>query len=269
DELVRTAGEPGGSGYRWMQGGEVRSPSSLNRIRALREKAARLESGVAGYPEREGEGVEYSRGTGSRGKGDPGTLSPGRGEDSPEGGVYPRVAKKAVILVKDPRGLLPLPEGGGALPVFCGEEKDFEYYVVRRFTLRILERLGRSEIFGPRSPAPDYSLLPEEELDALFSPRKLRGVLETSAPRTGGRMELVSFIPPGPSREGPGIIFLLGKRAVSPGTLRLLVKDYSIVVPCGWPWGADSIPGDLTVVKSIGIFDAAADRIADLLYGPE
>ena len=230
-EILELAAEKEGDKYLLPSWEEDRYKESAGRIQMLREKAARL---VREIP----------------------VSLPSSGRDyvdspkvyyNPE--VYYKVAVEAVRIVRDPGGLLPLSREMGIDPIFCGEEKDFNYYVVRRFILRILESLEKSTMMVDHATGRDFLDPPESELDALFERSNLGEGLEAVTPGTGELIKLYFHRPletegggpPGGDRKGlPGsdgkgspVIFLLGRRAVSPQSMLSLVENHQIVIPCG------------------------------------
>jgi hypothetical protein len=71
------------------------------------------------------------------------------------------------------------------------------------------------------------------------------------------------------SASGPAapleIVFLLNRRPLSEEAVREICFGARTVVIAGWPYAAQSVPADHTVIVAWGVYDAAADSLARVL----
>jgi beta-glucosidase-like glycosyl hydrolase len=134
---------------------------------------------------------------------------------------------------------------GPALPVFLGDKADFDNYVVRRFIFRILEGLGWSgQSAGP------------EQL----------GLNGLSPVRTADDRETGLYIFEPLRRPSARRSLILLCRKPPPGdVVREIASAYGSVVAAGRPWDAALLPPGGSVVLTYGIYDMAADNLAEML----
>ena len=144
-------------------------------------------------------------------------------------------------LLPDPGAIAP------ALPVFLGEKKDFESYVVRRFIFRLLGGIGH-----PGTP-----------LEEPIVTDDLRPVMTDDGRESG----LFTFEPVNGPDKARSLV-LVCRRPPPGDVIRGLAAGFDSVVAAERPWDAVSLPPGTSAVVTYGTFDAAADRLAGMLQGP-
>lgn len=172
-------------------------------------------------------------------------------------GIYYEASARAVEIVSDPSGMLPIDPREVPAPVFCGELSDFSYYSVRRFVLRLCENLGYP-VDGAASASPGKGL------DSLFGPGRLHSLIKSAVP---GSQEIIEIMGWSAAAGGqpPGILVMLGRRPLDPGGLAALTSEHKVVVVAERPWDARFLPQEKTVLMSRGTYDASADALARLI----
>ena len=141
--------------------------------------------------------------------------------------------------------LLPdIQAGAPALPVFLGEKKDFDSYVVRRFIFRLLGGIDHPGA-APELPIGADDLCPVMADD-------------------GRESGLFTFEPVSEPDKARSLVLLC--RKPPPGDLiRGLVPDFDSVVAAERPWDAGLLPPGTSLAVTYGTCDAAADRLAGML----
>jgi beta-glucosidase-like glycosyl hydrolase len=131
-------------------------------------------------------------------------------------------------------------------PVFIGWKGDFDSPVTGRFISRVYEGLGRAGLLKGPAPGPDA-------VEPFWS---------GGDPRRG----LYSL---GPAQEDcPGkVLVLLCRRQPPEDQVRRAAAGCEAVVVAGRPWDASMVPESTPLVITYGIYDGAADQLADILGG--
>ncbi len=132
-----------------------------------------------------------------------------------------------------------------ALPVFLGARPDFDNYVVRRFIFRLLKGLGG----GGQSDDPGQ--IHTDELSPVRTDE-------------GRKTGLYLFEPLRKPASVRSLVMLC--RKPPPGdVVRAAVSGCDSVVAAGRPWDAGLLWPEISVAVTYGIFDAAADDVAEML----
>jgi hypothetical protein len=224
--------ERAGSGA-WGVTGEVFGPGeegSFQRIEALRARVGRSSEG------------HVSGGAG------------GRFDDTP----YRRIAERSVQVIRDPSARLPLGGDEGFRLTFIGERGDFDNDVVRGF-IGCLHAVLAGTGAGEDDTASGR--------DRLISEQRLRPGPVFEVPGSGEEARLCEFTPPGGGTGSPAVLVLVGRRPVPRDILGVCSSQAAVAVIAGWPYAAELLPGELTVIRTFGLYDAAAVVAGSLIVG--
>lgn len=217
------------------------SAGSLERIGKLRRKAEKLyERSLTKGSLNAGKDA-FSRGGATR-----------SGKRSDTWNPYREVAEKSIRVIRDPRSLLPISLREKRRVMFLGEKNDFDNIIVRRFMELVTENMAG--LAGERKGV-------DRAGDGAFSSAEPDHVMSFKHPDTGITSELYAIQGGGKSTGVPGIVFLLNRRPLTADALAKLTADTGIVVVCGWPYAAELLPQDTTVLLTYGIYDAAAYEV--------
>jgi beta-N-acetylhexosaminidase len=143
-------------------------------------------------------------------------------------------------------------------PVFLGYQSDFESPVVSRFIGRVLDGLGRGR-FSHIERDGDGSIKYAPGPGGTGSLVPVEGLQDDAAG--------LFLLDPG-GKTGSGRALLLLCRRPLPGELvgRMSV-EYEFVVAAEGPWDVSLLDPGIPVAVTYGTYDAAADRVAELLKG--
>jgi beta-glucosidase-like glycosyl hydrolase len=146
---------------------------------------------------------------------------------------------------------------GSVVPVFLGAGTDFASDVVRRFIIRVLEGPS-SEGRGDDHPDRVSGRITER----FFDPDDLCPVMNGGGLETG-----LYLFEPVVRADSNRVLFILCRKPPPEDVIRAVAAGYDSVVAAERPWDAALLPPGTSVVLTYGIYDAAADRIAEMLRG--
>ncbi|UCF04482.1 MAG: glycoside hydrolase family 3 protein [bacterium] len=236
---------------------------SVGLLFAELEDAGRAADGLwggRGEPPGLGDGESYRRIEALRARiagdrvGDIPGDSGGRFDDTP----YRRIAEKSVQVIRDPSAALPVGGDGGFRLTFLGEREDFENDVVRRFIGCLHSILAGTGEKGNVSA---------DHLDELVSQERLHPGPVFEVPGSGEESRLFEFTPLSGGPGSPAVLVLVGRRPVPYDILHKCCSQTSVAVIAGWPYAAELLPGELTVICTFGLYDAAAGITGSMIMG--
>jgi beta-glucosidase-like glycosyl hydrolase len=161
-----------------------------------------------------------------------------------------KIAEKSISVARDPGSHLPLKKGGLGAVRFAGERSDFENTCVLSFIEKVLVICGQGE----------------QVLDGLDDYEALRALLEHSAIESDA-MEIDTFrLEPPDDSGGAKILFLLNRRAMGGELLAKLAEEADVIIVTDWPYAADILPVESTVIVTYGTYPAAAEALFEVSH---
>jgi beta-glucosidase-like glycosyl hydrolase len=164
-------------------------------------------------------------------------------------GIYREIADKSIRILRRASDAATAPDrASGLRAVFYAERGEFGRYPAMSFVARTLNGLGLADNARPRAIAPGRTdLCAVESCGAL--------------PESASHLEGWAFSSASGPAAPPEIVFLLNRRPLSAEAVGELCSGAEVVAIAGWPYAAESVPADRTVIVSWGVYDAAADSI--------
>lgn len=190
----------------------------------------------------------------------------GRKSSLPSEKAYSRAAGEAVRIIADPLGRLPLDRDCPPVLIFAGERGDFYGGVVESFVSRVVSAIRRDDSLGvgnesgpglsKRTSGSEETAIVNEIKPFRAYPSRGKGEETAVFEYVSGEMD---------DGEGPRILFLLFRKAVSRKAVEEMAGGVDIVVICDWPYAADYVPEGRTVISTRGIYPSAGTVIGRLL----
>jgi beta-glucosidase-like glycosyl hydrolase len=166
--------------------------------------------------------------------------------------IYREIAEKSARIVRRGGSVASLKSGEALSAVFCSERGDFERPPARSFVARALDTLRRA-VGAP--------------LDEIGEGRQpTREFLSSAAWHR--KQETLDYLVFGDEKSvdaGRKVLFLLNRRPLEKGAIETLSSDAGIVIVAGWPYAAHFVPPDRTTILTYGVYDAAAERVGEIL----
>ncbi|MDZ7859236.1 MAG: glycoside hydrolase family 3 N-terminal domain-containing protein [Candidatus Krumholzibacteriota bacterium] len=181
--------------------------------------------------------------------------------------AYLAIAEDSVRVMRDPDSLLPLRPDYFNACTFFGGRSDFSGSAVKLFILNLVE--GALESSSKSNPPRDNALRGVRKAVERLNRLPLEDdLLQVDIPplpegEKGSFFEL-SYNAAG--KRNSKVLFLLCRKPVSEDTIRAISSESDVVVVSDWPYAADLLSGDKTVIVTRGIFPAASTIVNRILY---
>ncbi len=178
---------------------------------------------------------------------------------------YQLAAEWSVEVIRDPAGLLLLKSRTPSLIRIIGERNDFSGAPAEHFIEELREGAGRAvlEREGAGSGGSDYSGADRTE----SSSRGLDPIGDFIKPAAGFGKKLFELTLGGNGTgEGVRAMCIICRRPLTGEAVRRITLHAQVVAVCDWPYAADYVPPDKTLIITRGLYPAAAAEINRLLF---